>query len=421
MPVYPVRVTSAHATLLVVLLVTAAACNRSQADAPGGGRPRESAAPTIKAIPITTGRAESRTVQRTVETSGSLLAWEEVVAKSEQPGTIARLRVDLGDRVEAGAVLADYDRREFELAVEQAQAAVSVASAGLRRQRDTLATLEAEVARAQSLFEWAKSEFDRSQQLFERQLIAAREVDNARNGQNVAASHLAAAKVALAQHPDQVQSAEAELKRAQAALGIAQKRLQDTTVRASIAGLVARRHISAGEFVNQNTALFTLVIANPLKYVGSVPERHAPALRIGQPVRLSVEAYPGRQFGGAVLRVAPAVDVQTRTLALEARVPNEGAVLHPGFFAKGSVLTAANATAVFVPAEAVIYVAGLSKVFVVPSGGSSATAEERLVRVGERQGPWLEIAEGVRAGEAVATSNLPALFNGAPVTVASTR
>jgi RND family efflux transporter MFP subunit len=142
-----------------------------------------------------------------------------------------------------------------------------------------------------------------------------------------------------------------------------------------------------------------------------VPERHAPALSIGQPVRLSVEAHPGREFGGIVLRLAPAVDVPTRTLVLEARVPNDEGALRPGFFAKGSVLIQAKATAVFVPAEAVTYVAGLSKVFVV----NGATVQERLVRVGERQGTWVEIAEGVQANEVVATSNLPALFQGAPI------
>jgi RND family efflux transporter MFP subunit len=149
--------------------------------------------------------------------------------------------------------------------------------------------------------------------------------------------------------------------------------------------------------------------------VGTVPERHAPALTVGQTVRLTVEAYPGREFTGTVLRLAPAVDVQTRTLVLEARVPNESGALRPGFFAKGSVRTQSAASAVFVPADAITYVAGLSKVFVV-SGG---TVEERLVRTGDRQGNWVEVAEGVKAGEPVATSNLPALFNGAPITIAS--
>jgi len=433
--VYPVRSVASNVSAILLslaVLVATAACNRSQAQAPPAGA-------QLRPIAVTTGRAEARAVQRAVETSGSLTAWDEVVAKSEQQGTIARLHADLGDRVAAGAVLAEYDRREFQLAVDQAQAELNgtrenlararanatATEAQLRRVRDTLATLEADVARAQSQLDWTASEMERTKQLFARDLIAARDVDSARNQYNIAAAQLTAAKMAVAQHPDQVRVAEAQLLSDQAAvknaealvrqreatLALAQKRLGDTTVRAPIAGLIAKRHLNAGEFVKDNTALFTLVVANPLKYVGTVPERQAPELHDGQTLRLTVEAYGDKAFTGTVTRLAPAVDVQTRTLVLEARVPNQDGALRPGFFAKGSVLTRQDPAAVFVPGESVTSIAGITKVFVVADG----RAQERLVRLGARQGTWVEIADGVKAGETVATSNLAALFNGAPV------
>lgn len=447
---------STRAMVAILALPAVLACNRSQAEQPSAASPGSAppavaqqkpapAAPAMRAIPITTGRAEARTVQRTVETAGSLLAWDEVQAKSEQPGTIARLRVDLGDRVTAGTVLADYDRREFELAVQQAEADFHVAqeslgrakataaasAAQVKRTRDTKESLEADVARAQSQYDWSVSEMERSRQLFERQLIAARDVDGARNNQNTAAAQLTGAKVLLAQHPEQlataeaqyqadlaaIKTAEAQVRQRDAALGIAKKRLEDTTVRAPIAGHVARRHISAGEYVKENTAIFTIVAASQLKYTGTVPERFAPDLKVGQTVKLTVEAYPGKEFTGTVTRLSPAVDVQTRTMALEARVPNDAGALRPGFFAKGSVLTQAGASTVFVPAEAVTYIAGLSKVFVV----SGATVQERLVRPGDRQGTWVEIAEGIKPGDVLATSNLPSLFHGAPISVPGQR
>jgi membrane fusion protein (multidrug efflux system) len=107
------------------------------------------------------------------------------------------------------------------------------------------------------------------------------------------------------------------------------------------------------------------------------------------------------------------VEVQTRSLSLEARVPNADGRLRPGFFAKGAVLARKDEAVTFVPAEAVTYFVGITKVFVVANG----KAEERLVKAGARQGGWIEIAEGVKAGEAVATTNLSQLFNGAPVSV----
>ena len=92
--------------------------------------------------------------------------------------------------------------------------------------------------------------------------------------------------------------------------------------------------------------------------------------------------------------------------------------LRPGFFAKGAVLTRKDATVAFVPAEAVVYFVGISKVFVVTDG---KVVEERRVKPGARQGAWVEIAEGVKPGETIAVSNLSQLFDGAPVTLLESR
>ena len=422
--------------LLSLLLVLSVSCGRSDAQ---NAAPPKGTARSITPLPITVARAEARPVQRSVETVGSLVPWHDVLVKTEQPGTIARLYADLGDAVAPGKVLAEYDAREFQLAVEQAEAdllstrqslsrartAVGAGEAALRRTTDTLSALDAEVARTQSQLDWAKSELGRSQELFARQLIAARDVDSARNQDNVAAAQLAVAVNARSQHPDQVRIAEAQLEsdraalrvaeaevtRREATVGLMKKRLGDTTVRSPIAGFVAKRHLNAGEYVKENTAVFSVVALDPLKYTGTVSERFAPHLRVGQRIALSVDAYPGKTFPGQVTRLSPAVEMQTRSLALEGRVANGDGRLRPGFFAKGVILTRTDPTVAFVPAEAVLHFVGTSKVFVVTNG----KVEERLVKAGTRQGPLVEIVEGVKAGETVATSNLSQLFNGAPV------
>ena len=430
-----------YLALVVLTLLTSIACSKSDAQAP----PPKVGAPTFKPIPINVAKAEARPVQRSVETIGSLLAWVETVVKTEQPGTVAKLRVDLGDAVTQGKVLAEYDSREFQLAVDQAdadllsarqsaaraQAAVASSEAALRRVRDGLSALQAEVSRNQSQAEWSKSELDRNQELFKKELIAQRDVDSARNGYNTALAQLQVAQNVMSLHPDQVRIAEAQLDsdraalrvaqaevtRREAMLGIMRKRLEDTTIKAPFSGQIAKRHLNAGEYVKENTPVFTLVALDPLKYTGTVSERFAPELTVGQRFELSVEAYPGQTFAGQVTRISPAVEVQTRSLALEGRVGNADNRLKPGFFAKGVVLTRKDATVAFVPAESVVYFVGISKVFVVANG----KVEERLVKAGARQGALVEISEGVKAGEMVATSNLTQLFNGAPVTIVDGR
>jgi membrane fusion protein (multidrug efflux system) len=252
-------------------------------------------------------------------------------------------------------------------------------------------------------------------------------VDNARNQYNTAASQLTVAESGRNQHPDQVRIAEsqlesdraalrvahAEVKRRDATLGIMKKRLADTTIRASMTGVVAKRLVNAGEYVKENTPVFNVVALDPLKYTGTVSERFAPDLRGGQRLELTVEAYPGQTFAGTVTRLAPAVEVQTRSLALEAQVSNKDGRLRPGFFAKGLVRTRKEASVAFVPAETVVYFVGITKVFVIKDG----KAEERQVKAGIRQGGLVEIVDGLKPGETVAASNLSQLFTGAPVTV----
>lgn len=430
------------AVALGLVLLAASGCGRSDAQsAPSPKNSSKPASAAIKPLPIAVARAESREVQRSVETVGSVLAWDDAQVKTEQPGTIARLLADLGDAVKKGQVLAEYDAREFELTVKQgeadllsagqslarARATAQASEAAARRVKDGLISLEAEVTRTESELQWAKSELERSEKLVSGGLIAARDVENARNLYNVAVSRRAVAISARDQHPDQMRIAEAQLEsdraalrvteaevsRREATLGIARKRLGDTTIRAPFAGVIAKRLVNAGEFVKDNTPLFNLVALDPLKYTGTVPERFAPDLKIGQRIELSVEAYPGQSFAGQVTRVSPAVEVQTRSLSLEGRVGNADARLRPGFFAKGLVLTRKDSAAVFVPAEAVAYFVGINKLFVV----TGDTVHERLVKAGTRQGPWVEIVDGLKAGERVAISNLSQLFNGAPVTL----
>jgi membrane fusion protein (multidrug efflux system) len=363
-----------------------AACNRSQADSAKPARP----APAATAIPITAAPAETGSVERRVETIGSFVAWEESQVRSEVAGTIARILVDLGDRVKPGTVLARLDDRLFRLEVEQAGAA-------LRASREARTRMQAEL-------EDARANVERAEELHRRELISTQERDRVRTTYRVTEA--------------QRQGSAADIERMEAALAIARKKLADTTIRSPIAGLIARRHVNVGEYVTTtpiNTSpLFTIVAIDPLKYTGTVPERFAPELRARQWVELRVEAFGAEVFTGQITRLAPTVDVPTRTLSFEARVPNPEARLRPGFFARGAVRLRRDDQVVFVPQEAVAYLVGINKAFVVENG----TAHERVVTPGARQGNRIEVT-GVRAGEVVATSNLAQLFEGAPVAVSA--
>lgn len=435
------RASAPRVRLAAVLLLGVGALGGAagaQPRAPGAAK--GGAAPEPAPLRVTTAAVEGRIVERSVDTVGSLLAWEEAVVRSQVSATIVRLHVDLGDAVREGQPLADLDRREADLTIDQlaadlagareslarAHAGADASRANLERVRENRRALAADLERTRADAEWKRRELERTQELRAKDLIATRDVDQARALSQAADALVQMAETALAQHTDQLRGADAQLaadlgavkgaealiRQREAAIELGRQRLTDTVVAAPLTGVVAKRHVVVGEFVKDNTPLFTVVATDPLKYAGTVAERAAPEIRAGQEVRLAVEAFGARAFAGQVTRVAPVVDLPTRTLALEARVPNGQGLLRPGFSARGTVLIRRDARVAFVPAEALLYVVGISKVFVVAEG----RAQERLVKAGLREAGWVEIPEGVKPGETVATSGLAQLYDGAPVT-----
>jgi multidrug resistance efflux pump len=428
--------------LLLALLLPDLARGQARTPAPAPS-PAKGAEPA--AVRVTSAQVEGRTVQRSIDTVGSLLAWEEAVARTQLSGTVVRLYVDLGDPVREGQPLADLDRREADLAIDQlaadlaaarenlarARAAADASRAVLERVRESSRALAADVERARADAEWKRREHERYQELLAKELVAARDVEQARANVQAGEALVATAETALAQHGDQVRAAEVQLaadqaavtaadavvRQREAAVELGEKRASDTVVPAPLTGVVAKRHVAVGEFVQDRAPVFTVISTDPLKYTGTVAARAAPEIRAGQDVRLSVPALGARAFPGEVTRVAPAVDAPTRTLALEARVPNAQGLLRPGFGARGTIEVRRDGRAPFVPAEALASAVGVTKVFVVANG----RAQERFVRAGLRAAGWVEILEGVKPGEVVATSGLAQLYDGAPVTLAPSR
>jgi len=394
--------------LVCAALAGSAACSREKSGA-AAGNPSSSE----RKIAVTIAQAEARNVERSVQVVGTLLAQEEVTLSNEWPTTIARIFVDLGDRVQRGQVLIKLDEREPRLEAERSTAALQAAREALQRARQIVDSSQANVERAKAVLSDAQVNLRRYQDLFAEGAISASQRDSAQTQAEVARASLRAAEAQYESDRAAGKNAEAAVEQAVAALEIARKRLRDTEIVTPLDGFVRKRLINAGETIKEKTPLVSLVATAALKLQGEVPERFAPQLAPGRPVRVEVEAYPGRQFGGSISRVSPAVDAESRTFTVEASVPNPGCVLKPGFFAKASIVTGVEQNVPFIPEDAVMTFAGIVKVFVVAEG----KAQERAARTGQRWDGWVEILEGVKPGETVATSGLSQLATGTAVSV----
>ncbi len=402
-----------HSSRILLLILcgivpAALSCSREKS-----GAPSANASQAERKIPVTVARAGAQDVERSVQIVGTLMAQDEVTLANEVPATIGKILVDMGDRVRAGQVLIKLDEREPRLEVERMTANLQAAREALSRAHQILDSSRANIERAQAVLSDAQVNLRRFQELFTEGAISASQRDSAQTQYDVAVASLRASEAQYESDRAAIKNAEANVEQAVAGLELARKRLQDTEIVAPFDGFVRKRLVNVGETYKDKTPRMSLVATQALKLQGEVPERFAPQLGVGRAVRVEVEAYPGRKFPGTITRVSPAVDAESRTFTVEASVPNPGGILKPGFFAKASIVIGTERNVPFLPEEAVVSFAGIVKVYVIAEG----KAEERRITTGQRRDGWVEILEGVKAGETVATSGLSQLATGTAVTV----
>ncbi len=394
------------ASLLAAIILTAG-CGKTNADSKGTSSKAVVQAPEEVQVRVDTARRTA--IQRKVEFVGSLAGVEQVTLSSESEGTIDKVHADLGDPVRKGQVLLSVVPDEFRFRAEQARAEAAQVAAKLGIAPDT-ETAEIDgtslVRKAVAEYNNAKTDLERRKGIFEKNLIARKEVDDAEARYLVAEANVRAAR-------EEANNLLATLRGKRAQVGIAEKKLADTQVRSPIDGSVEARLVSAGEYLKVAAPMFRLVNDRPIRMLGEVPEFYAGSLRAGLAVELSVDGRPGKVYRGTLRRIAPSSNVANRAINVEALFPNESGELKSGFFGKGAVILRIDPNGVAIPKQAVVTFAGIEKVFAI-SGG---TARERRVKLGDDLGDLVEATEGVSAGDTLAVSNTGKLVEGSRVAI----
>lgn len=354
---------------------------------------RNSARPALPPRNVTIAEATFRPVERSVVVTGTLTAQERSTLSAKVPGRLQRLSVDLGSPVREGEVVAQIEPRDYELKLEQAEAALMQARTALgmapRGTNDQVEIEEASlVKQARALLDEATRNRERVQALSTAGIASASEWDAVQ----------AAWKVAATRHEAALEEARtrlAVLAQRRVEFEIARKQLADTGVKAPYDGEVQTRPASPGEFVAAGTPIVTVVKMDPLRLRLEVPERQAAFIRVGQHVVFSVEGEP-HPFTGTIARLSPALSEDNRMLVVEADFRREGN-LRPGLFARARIIYNPSDQGLSVPASAVITFAGIEKIVLMREG----KAVERSVTTGQRGSNWVEIVQGVQAHDRV--------------------
>ena len=338
--------------VVAAFAITASACNKSKASGPDPGGGGGGAP---RGLPVEVVVARMDTVRDEISATGQIEAVQSIDLRPEVDGRIVEILIREGQEVEQGTPLFKVDDAQLKAQVAQLEAQRDLAQQALARAKDLA------------------------------QQNASSTAD--------------------------LEKAEAEARSAQAQYDLQRIRLERTTVRAPFAGVVGQRYVSLGDYVTSSTKLASLHTVNPQRATFQVPERFARQLRPGQQVSFRVAAIAGRDFTGEVDFVDPVVQLPGRTILVKARVPNPARLLQPGMFIEARLVTALRPQAVVVPEDAVVPAEGSTVVWVVAGG----KADRRKVNLGVRTPGFVEITDGVKAGEQVVTGGLEMLAPGAPV------
>ena len=389
---YPTSLSSRKSAVAVVVIAMAALMSTACKDsAPVSAKQGPAGDTGPRQVRVT--QVSEMPMERGLTAFGALAAFDEATISVKVPGRVRSITVDLGSNVRKGQLIAQVDPADYQLRVEQAEAALAQARAriglspegtGSRVDLEKTGTVRA----AQAVLDEAKLKRARSEQLVRQGVLSRAELDSVEAEYKVAESRYQDAI-------EEVRNRQAIVMQRVSEVEIARKQLSDTNVYAAFDGVVQEKLVNFGEYLAGGSPVVKIVRMNPLKLRVEVPERDSRSIGIGQQMRVSVEGDPNI-YSGRIARISPTLGTESRTLTVEGEVINTG-LLKPGSFVRANIVTDSSSLTVAVPKSSVVTFAGIDKLILVEDG----KAVEKTVTLGRRTDDWIEILSGVKVGDTI--------------------
>ncbi|WP_157944685.1 efflux RND transporter periplasmic adaptor subunit [Mangrovicella endophytica] len=388
-----IRIVGRPAPAFLVLATLSIAPLASGEAALAQEKPAPAAESRLRLPAATVVTASQRTMTATAPINGSLVARERVLVTAQVTGyRITDVSVEVGDQVKAGDVLVRLDRAPLEAQLAQAEAAVSAAEAAAQQANSQIAGQQATLSQAETAL-------SRANKLLRSGAGTQATVDTAE-------TNLANAQAALQAGRDALANANAQIEQARARRDDAALQLSRTEVRSPVDGVIATRAADIGQMAGGTAdPLFTLIRNGEVEFDGDIIETAIPDVKPGQKARLYPSGFA--EYQGTVRLLSPYVDPQTRQGTVKISIAGNDR-LPIGIFARAVVITAER-NAVAVPLSAVVPGPKSQTVQVVDKEG---TIHVKPVRTGIVEGDFIEIAEGLSAGETVVAKSGPFFRDG---------
>lgn len=346
--------------LTLVMAVTFIACSKREETAHEAPK-----APVVKVYVAKVGKSD---IPQFTESVGTVKASREATVASKIMGSVARINFKEGDRVKEGTVLVEIDDREITAQLEQAQAAVTEATASYRN---------------------AEINLKRMKSLLEQKSVTQQQVDNA---------------------VMQFDMAKARTGQAHANVGALKVMLGYAMVSAPFDGVITGKEIEKGEMVSPGRPLFSLTDDRVLRLEAEIRESEIKEVKAGSAIDVGVDALD-KVLEGKVSQIVPSGDPATHSFLVKIDLPWAEGLL-PGMFGR-AYISKGMTESLLVPKSALIEKGQLTGVFVV----KEKRAGYRMIKTGMVSGDKVEVLSGLTEGEEVAVSNVEKLSDGSPVEV----
>ena len=219
----------------------------------------------------------------------------------------------------------------------------------------------------------------------------------------------------------ELETAEATLKQTQGMADATRAIIQKKTIRAPFAGRLGIRLVNLGQYLDTGKPIVSLQSLTPIYADFSLPQQELARLQTGMRVRLTTDAYPGRQFDGTLTAINPDLDPQTRSVGLQATFENADQLLRPGMFARVEVLLPEERAVLVVPATSVLSAPYGDSVYVIESkpgkdsGKPELVVRQQFIRTGSARGDFVSVETGLKPGERIVSAGIFKLRNGMSV------
>jgi len=350
-----------HCVLLALPVFALVACGNADDAYEAGGNG--------DGVAVTWTEAETRAVEITQRALGTVRARTDPRVAAEVAGRIEALHVDEGSFVDGGDLLAEIESEDYEIALDRAETDIRRLGARIRVQEATVA---------------------RNQALGESEYVSVQELDEAEAELDALREELAGARLSR-------RTAERDLDR--------------TRIKAPFAGQIDERMVSEGDYAQPGEPLFHLSTAAALKVHIGFPEALAVSLESGMPLNLHNRSAHESDLAAEITEVRPVISEGGRAVRVIAAIDNPGG-WRPGASVNAEVVITTRES-ITLPAQAVVRRPDGSTVYILDDDREAV--EARLVETGRRTADWVEIREGVEAGEAVAVDGAGFLTDGAAI------